>query len=144
MAREIAAIVGPRGKLFVTEMAAAQREALAAIARDEGLPQMVVVEAQAEATNLPSACCSAVYMRHVLHHIDNWPRYAVDLARTVQPGGIVAVIDFAPGALPHLTADHGAGPDRVVEAFAGVGLRLTNRDDNWGGGTYLLAFRRPE
>ena len=95
-----------------------------AMAREEGLTQLTVVEAAERATNLPTACCSAVDMRNVLHQVDDW------------------VIDFAPGALPHLADDHGAEPDKVVAAFSAAGLRLERRDDRWGGGTYLLAFRR--
>jgi ubiquinone/menaquinone biosynthesis C-methylase UbiE len=116
--------------------------ALAETVRERSLTQVTVVEAAAGATNLPSDCCAAIYMRNVLHHIDDWEAYARDVARTVRPGGIVAVIDFAPGALPHVAEDHGAAPDRVIGAFSTAGLRLERRVEKWGGRTYLLAFRR--
>lgn len=144
IAREMARAVGPEGRLYVTEMSADRQAQLAAMARDEGLAHVMALEARADATNLPSSCCAAVYMRNVLHHIGDWPGYARDLARTVAPNGAVAVIDFAPGALPHLASDHGAAPGRVIEAFGAAGLRLERRDDDWGGATYLLLFRRVE
>jgi arsenite methyltransferase len=144
MAREIAGAVGADGRLYVTEMSADRRAQLEAMARDQGLSQIVVVAALERGTNLPRDCCDAVYMRNVLHHVGDWPGYARDLAATVRPRGVIAVIDFAPGALPHLTDDHGASPERVVEAFTAAGLRLQRRDDAWGGATYLLVFTRVE
>ena len=142
MARAIAKTVGPGGRLYVTELSAERRGRLLAMARENRLTQLTVVEAAERATNLPTACCSALYMRNVLHHIDDWRGYAIDIARTVRPDGIVVVIDFAPGALPHLADDHGAAPDEVIAAFSAAGLRLERRDDRWGGGTYMLAFSR--
>jgi SAM-dependent methyltransferase len=109
-----------------------------------GLPQIVVVEAKERSTNLQPGCCSAIYMRNVLHHIDDWRAYADDLRRTVRPGGIVAIIDFAPGAMFLLARDRGAPPDRVIETFTAAGFRIERRVDDWGGKTYLLAFRSPQ
>lgn len=143
LAREMAAIVGRTGRVFVTELSAVKRKTIEDAARAADLPQLIVVEAGLRQTNLPSACCTAVYMRNVLHHVEDWKEYGTELLRTVRPGGIVAIIDFAPGAFFHLAKDHGAAPDRVIEAFSAAGLSLIQREDRWGGGMYLLAFRRP-
>jgi ubiquinone/menaquinone biosynthesis C-methylase UbiE len=140
MAEELAKVVGPKGVIFATEMSEARRRDLQD--RAARLPQIMVVEAKEHSTNLESACCTAIYMRNVLHHISDWPAYAQDLARTVRPGGVVAVIDFSPGAMPHLAGDHGAAPERIIEVFGNAGLHLERRVDDWGGMTYLLAFRR--
>jgi ubiquinone/menaquinone biosynthesis C-methylase UbiE len=142
MAAEIATILGPEGALFATEISAERRRDLQELVKARNLPQIIVVEAKERSTNLESSCCSAVYMRNVLHHIDDWPVFAQDLQRTVRPGGIIAIIDFVPGAMFHLAGDHGAEPGRVVDVFTGAGLRLERRIDDWGGDTYLLAFRR--
>lgn len=143
MAAEIATIVGPEGALFATEINPGAVTELQALKQVRHLAQLSVVEAKERSTNLETACCSAVYMRNVLHHIDDWRGYAQDLHRTVRPGGVIAIIDFSPGALFHLAGDHGADPDRVIEVFTHAGLRLERRVDDWGGRTYLLAFRRP-
>ena len=143
LAREIARIVGPTGRLYATEIEADLRQDIAAMAGREGLAHLEVVEARPSSTNLTDACCRAIYMRLVLHHIDDWPVYATDLRRTLQPGGILAIIDFAPGAMFFLPRDHGASPDEVVRVFADAGFVLERRIDDWGGATYLVAFRRP-
>jgi hypothetical protein len=60
--------------------------------------------------------------------------------RSVEPGGRIAVIDFAPGQLWFHGRDHGVDPDEVVAVFAAAGTRLVRRDDRWGGPTFLLVF----
>lgn len=143
LAREMARIVGPTGRIFATEIDSDLRQEIQARAATEGLPQLSVVEAQPSATNLPDACCRAAYLRHVLHHIDDWPAFAADLRRTIQPGGILAIIDFPPGAMLSLLGDHTASPEDVTRTFVEAGFRLERRIDDWGGATYLLTFRRP-
>lgn len=144
LAREIVRIVGPTGRVYATEIDSELRQEIQALASREGFSQLTVVEAHAGATNLPDACCRAVYLRHVLHHIDDWPAFASDLRRTVEPGGILAIIDFPPGAMFSLLDDHTAPPDEVADTFADAGFRLERRIDDWGGSTYLLAFRRSD
>jgi hypothetical protein len=52
----------------------------------------------------------------------------------------VAIIDFAPGALPHLAHDHGIDSELVIESFSRAGFHVTRRDPRWGGRTFLLVF----
>ena len=133
--------VGPAGEVFATELNPERRAQIAR--RAARLPQLVVVEAIPDATNLPSDCCDALYMRAVLHHIAALDAYARELARAVRPGGRVGIIDFPRGALIMHGADHGIEAQVVLRAFAAAGLPLEGRDDNWGGAMYLLAFRKP-
>jgi SAM-dependent methyltransferase len=136
---ELAAHVGTEGKAFATERTAHQRDAIAQRARDAGLV-VSVLEAPDLTTNLPDGCCDAVVMRLVLHHITDLRTYARSLRRAVKPGGRVAIIDFAPGALPHLADNHGVGADVAVAALREAGFTLASRDDAWGGRTYLLVL----
>jgi hypothetical protein len=62
------------------------------------------------------------------------------VVRSVEPGGRIAVIDFAPGHLWFHGGDHGVAPETVVAAFAEAGCTLRLRDDHWGGPTFLLVF----
>jgi ubiquinone/menaquinone biosynthesis C-methylase UbiE len=138
----LAQIVGPSGRAFVTERTPEQRQAIAARARDAGL-NVVVLEAGERVTNLPDACCDAVTMRMVMHHVADPEALANDLRRAIRSGGRVGIIDFAPGALPHLAADHGVDPAPIVQAFTAAGFTTERRDPAWGGRTYLIVFRRP-
>jgi SAM-dependent methyltransferase len=132
--------VGPDGMVFATEIDPARQARLAR--RASATPQMKVVAAAPDETNLAPECCDAVYLRAVLHHIDDPGAYARALVRAVRPGGRVAVVDFAPGMLPFHGADHGIEARAVVAAFTAAGLRLEGRDDEWGGAMYMLVFRK--
>ena len=68
--------------------------------------------------------------------------FAAALARTVRPGGRIAVIDFAPGTLWFHGADHGVTPDAVEAAFRRAGSMVRERDDDWGGGDLPAGVRR--
>ncbi len=137
---ELARIVGPQGRAFATERTADRREAIQSRAVAAAVA-VSVIEAGDHATNLPGGCCDAVTMRMVLHHIADPGAFARDLRRAVRDGGRVGIIDFLPGALPHLADDHGVGPDTVVAAFEAAGFETVARDLRWGGRTYLIVFR---
>jgi len=134
---ELANRIGPGGKAFATERTPNQRDAIARRAVAAGIA-LSVLEAPDLATNLPDGCCDGIVMRMVLHHITDLPVYARSLRHAVKNDGRVAVIDFAPGALPHLTDDHGVAADVAITAFRAAGFALVSRKDKWGGGTYLL------
>lgn len=93
-------------------------------------------------TGLPPACCDALYLRTVFHHLGDRGTFAAALAEAVRPGGRIAVIDFAPGTLWLHGGDHGVTPADVEAAFGRAGWRVTARDDAWGGGLFLLVFER--
>jgi SAM-dependent methyltransferase len=139
---ELARIAGPGGRAFASERTAAQRATILERARAAGVA-VTVVEAADLATNLPDTCCDAITMRMVWHHLANPAAFARDLRRTVKPGGRVAVIDFAPGALPHLAADHGVEPAAIVATFTAAGFEVASRHDAWGGRTFLIVLRAP-
>ena len=142
LAVELARHVGSEGRVFASERTPEQRQRIAARAARAGVA-ITVIEAADGATNLPDACCDAIAMRMVLHHVGEPEGFARELRRSVKRGGRVGIIDFAPGALPHLADDHGVGADRVIEAFTAAGFVVDTRDDRWGGRTFLIVFAAP-
>ena len=141
MAFELARRIGPDGRMLATELDPGKRETLARRAREQGLAHVEAVAAEARDTGLPAACCDAAYMRNVLHHIDDHPGYARALARAMKPGGLFVVLDFAPGAMGYLASDHGVSPEAVRAAFTAAGFQPVDHVPDWGGRMYLLAFR---
>ena len=88
--------VGPDGRVYATELGADQLEAIRAAARDAGLANVEVVQAELAATGLPSACCDAILLRDVYHHLTQPREVARDLLRALAPGGVLVVVDFGP------------------------------------------------
>jgi ubiquinone/menaquinone biosynthesis C-methylase UbiE len=142
LAAAMAARVGPGGVVYATELSSDRRQAIAARVSMAGIPNVRIVEAAADATRLPDACCDAVYLRTVFHHIEDRQAFARSLAKAVRPGGRLAIIDFAPGGLWLLGADHGVSAGEVVEVCRQAGLTMVEQTMDWGGGTYLVVFER--
>jgi SAM-dependent methyltransferase len=142
MAIEMARVVGRDGVVYATELSAEQREAIARRVAEANLPQVRVVEGAADTTRLPDACCDAVYLRAVTHHLSDRSRLAGEIRKAVRSGGMVAVIDFAPGSPWFHGADHGVTADEVGRAFEGAGFALVDSIENWGGGMFAMVFRR--
>lgn len=142
MAVALAAVVGDGGVVFATELGDTRRQALAERVASAGVGNVRVVVAGARDPGLPETCCHGVYLRTVFHHAEDPEEFAAALARTVRPGGRIAVIDFGPGTLWFHGAGHGVRQADVVAAFAAAGWRVHQRDDDWGGGLFLLVFER--
>jgi ubiquinone/menaquinone biosynthesis C-methylase UbiE len=143
LAIEMARAVGPEGVVYASDIDPEARNAIAARAERTGTRQIRVVAAAADATNLPRACCDAIYLRAVFHHLDDHSAFARSIVEALRPRGRVAIIDFPPGALWFHGADHGVTRAAVVAAFSGAGLSLTREIEDWGGGMFLLVFERP-
>ena len=136
----VARLLGTRGEVLATELDPNRRRAIADTADRAHVTNVRVVEAAADATNLSDRCCRAIYMRTMLHHVTDRAAFARDVVRSVEPGGRLAVIDFAPGHLWFHGRDHGVAPEDVVSAFTTAGCTLRQRNDHWGGPTFLLVF----
>jgi SAM-dependent methyltransferase len=136
----VARLLGDRGDVLATELDPDRRRAIADTAARAHAANVRVVEAARDATNLPDHCCRAIYMRTMLHHVSDRAAFARDVVRSVEPGGRIAVIDFAPGHLWFHGGEHGVDPEDVVSAFIAAGCTLRLRDDHWGGPMFLLVF----
>lgn len=136
----VARLLGGRGDVLATELDPDRRRAIADTAARAQAANLRVVEAARDTTNLPDHCCRAIYMRTMLHHVDDRAAFARDVVRSVEPGGRIAIIDFAPGRLWFHGREHGVDPEEVVITFTAAGCTLRRRDDRWGGPTFLLLF----
>jgi len=56
------------GRMFATDIGSQQLATIRKYAAREGLDNVTVIEGAADATNLPRACCDAIFLRHVYHH----------------------------------------------------------------------------
>jgi ubiquinone/menaquinone biosynthesis C-methylase UbiE len=145
--------VGPTGRVIATDIAAAQLAVLRDAVAREHLTNMTVVEGAAASTNLPDACCDAIFMRDVYHHITAPEAFDRSLLAALKPGGRLAIIEFEPrkgSAIPEGVnpnrAGHGIPPPILQQELTAAGFAFDKTLSPWPPGSkvsYLELFRKP-
>ncbi|HSL20534.1 MAG TPA: methyltransferase domain-containing protein [Vicinamibacterales bacterium] len=147
-------VVGANGRVYATEIGAAQLAALREAVERERLTNVTVVEATAANVNLPPACCDAILIRDVYHHVTNPEQMVRGVTAALKPGGRLAVMDFPPRAnsevpkgVPANRRGHGV-PAEIVESEFGAVLTRIRTIPDWSpesqpASLYLVLFQKP-
>jgi ubiquinone/menaquinone biosynthesis C-methylase UbiE len=157
MTLAVAVRVGADGRVYATEIEAEKQDAIRSAAREAGLANVTVLPAQLDATGLPSACCDAIFMRHVYHHLGEPAAIGRDLLRALRPGGVLVVVDFPPTWYLRPFTPEGVGPERsrhgiepadALRELLAAGFGLSRRIEPWqerwlGPDSYALVLVRP-
>jgi ubiquinone/menaquinone biosynthesis C-methylase UbiE len=150
MALDMARIVGPEGRVIATEVGETQVAAIEEAARKAGLGNVTVLRAGEHDSNLPAACCDAVYMQRVYHHLTDPSAVIASIGRALKPEGRLAVLDFEPGWIANFTTPAGV-PDRgghgvpkamLVSEMKGYGFQPAGPIEKFDSQLYLAIFRR--
>lgn len=143
------------GKVFATDIGARQLGLIREYVKREGLDNVTVLEGAAASTNLPEACCDAVFLRHVYHHVKEIDPFNKSLMASLKPGGRLAIIDFVPTkgsqipeGVPANREGHGIPIAVVIAEVSAPGLTHVNTIDKWPPGDknpagFLVLFRKP-
>jgi len=83
----------PAGMVFAVDVEPKMVEHLAHRAQGQSLKNVRAVQGSITSANLPEAVDLALLV-DVYHHIENRSAYMRDLAKTLRPGGRVAIVDF--------------------------------------------------
>lgn len=142
--------VGQSGHVFATEVQGRHLAAIRRSAAEAGLSNISVIAGAATGTNLPEACCDAVFSRIVYHHLADHAAINADLFRAVRPGGRLLMIDFEPGGILNWF-EHAGGADRghgtlketLIREVSAAGFALVRGPEPWRGRMYAALFRRP-
>lgn len=157
LALEFASRVGPSGRVYATELGDEKLEEIRAAAVEKGLANVEVLPAEIEATGLPSACCAAIFMRNVYHHLTAPADVNRDVLRALQPGGVFVVVDFpptwylapfAPEGVGEERTDHGITAAAALRELTDAGFEAVELIDDWnpswlGPDGYALMLRKP-
>jgi len=144
--------VGPSGHVYATELDATRLADIRQAATDAGLSNVTVIEAAVSHTNLPDACCDALFSRVVYHHLTDPAAINADIFRALRPGGRLMIIDFEPGGILNWisqpeTAErhggHGTPKETVLQEVTSTGFQVMRGPESWRGRTYAVLFRRP-
>jgi precorrin-6B methylase 2 len=124
---EFARALGPTGKVFASDLGAAQLTALRDAAQSEKLTNVTVIEGAVASTNLPANCCDAILIRDAYHHFTQPVEMIQSLAAALKPGGRLAIVDFpprpnseVPAGVPADRLGHGVPPEVVVREVGGT------------------------
>ena len=146
--------VGPTGRVYATDLGAAQLAALRDVSRRERLDNVTVIEGAANSTNLPPRCCDAVLIRDAYHHFTQPDALVRSVAASLKPGGRLAVIDFpprpnseVPAGVPADRRGHGVPPE-IVEREVGAVLTHVRTLAAWSptsqpASLFLVLFEKP-
>ena len=139
--------VGATGKVYATEIDAKKLEKLRAQVTKRKLQNVVVVESKEADTHLPTACCEAIFLRHVYHHLTKPVEFDANLVRSLKPGGRLAIIDFPPRSgldpvegVPANRGGHGIPQKIVVEELTSAGLQVEKVVPDWPNDDYCVLF----
>lgn len=141
--------VGPTGKVFATEISQEKLKALRAEVKKRGLQNVTVVESAEEETNLPAACCDAIFLRRVYHHLTKPLEFDASILASLKPGGKLAIIDFPPHpeygkveGVPKDRENHGIYQKILIEELGKAGFREEKIEDDWPSNNYCVLFVR--
>jgi ubiquinone/menaquinone biosynthesis C-methylase UbiE len=139
------------GRVYSTDINQDRLKEIRAAASKAHLDNVVVLEGAEKATNLPDACCDAIFIRNVYHHFGDPPAMNRSLLAALKPGGRLAIIDFVPrkgserpNGSPASRGGHGVTSDIVSEEVTAVGFTRVETIDKWDGrqGEFLVLFRK--
>ena len=139
--------VGTTGKVYATEIDSKKLEELKAEVAKRKLQNVVVVESKEGDTNLPTACCDAIFLRRVYHHLTKPVEFDANLVRSLKPGGRLAIIDFPARSglepvegVPANRGGHGIPQKVVIEELTAAGLQMEKVVNNWPENDYCVLF----
>jgi ubiquinone/menaquinone biosynthesis C-methylase UbiE len=139
--------VGATGRVYATEIDAEKLKALRVEVKKRDLQDVMVVESGEAETNLPVACCDAIFLRRVYHHLTKPVEFDASLIRSLKSGGKLAIIDFPPHpeygkvkGVPKDREDHGIQQKILIEELTKAGFQLEKIVDDWPTMDYCVLF----
>jgi predicted methyltransferase len=147
--------LGPEGRVYATDIGAAQLAEIRAAVAENALSNVVVLEGAVASANLPADCCHAIFLSDVYHHLTRPREFDASLLAALKPGGRLAIMDFPPD--PGSTVPEGVPADRgghgitsalLVAEVTGAGFRHLETLPRWPPDNdrsmlYLAMFQKP-
>ena len=124
------------GKVYSSELGTSRVERLRRSVESASVSNVTVIEGDPRVTNLPEACCDALFVRFVYHHFGDPASMNRSIWKSLKPGGRIAVIDFEPRGSESEDPEgrdegdqHGVTVNTVVEELRQAGFRLVSSEE---------------
>jgi ubiquinone/menaquinone biosynthesis C-methylase UbiE len=135
-------ILGGGGKVYLTELDEEKRKALEATVRQEGLKNVVVLQAAEKQTNLPDNCCDKIVLRRVYHHFTAPAEMDASLFRSLKPSGELTESEPVKG-VPANRGGHGIPQKILIQELTAADFTVEKIVDDWPSDGYCVLFRKP-
>lgn len=139
---EVAQRVGPSGRVYATELSAARLDDIRQAASEAELGNVTVLQAGERATNLPAACCDAIFMRRVYHHLSEPSPIVASIHEALRPGGRLVIIEFRSDGLLGKVTRMGFDRAALIDAVTTGGFRVLSSDEWPGWDHYVAVFEK--
>ncbi len=148
LAVALAKLLGPDSRVYATELDPPLVARIAQRASGAGLRNVTAVRAAERVSNLPPACCDAVFMRRVYHDLSDPGSILRDLRRVLKPGARLAIIDFEPTLLGNLLmprrsnrSGHGISRADLARELDLAGFTAAGPAKPWDDAMFVAVFR---
>jgi len=147
--------LGAAGRVYATDIGADSLAEIRAYVAEQMLSNVVVLEGAAASTNLPNACCDAIFLRDVYHHLTRPQEFDASLLAALKPGGRLAIMDFPPdpgstipAGVPSDRGGHGIPESILAAEVTRAGFRHLQMMPRWPpdddrGRLFLVMFEKP-
>ena len=126
------------GHVYINEVNDGELIKLRKLLNRSDLNNMSIVEGEPDDTMLPEACCDAILLRLVYHHMSRPDEMRASLQRSLRPGGVLLVIEQD-------KRGHGVPAEKLIDEMTADGLQVILRHPLWNENAdyYAVVFSRP-
>jgi ubiquinone/menaquinone biosynthesis C-methylase UbiE len=127
--------VGDSGHVYLTEISEGELSKLRKRLERSDLSNTTVVEGEPDDAGIPEACCDALLLRYVVHHMSSPGEMHSSLRRSLRPGGVVVVVEKdEPG--------DGITAQELIGDMREAGFVVLSQHPDWGAhdGNYAIVF----
>jgi len=134
--------VGDKGKVIATDIEPDMVRYMKERAVREKLGNVEAILAPADDVGVAAGSVDRVLVVDTWHHIHDREQYAAHLARALEPGGMVAIVDFTLESKRGPPPDHRLTPDTVMAELRAGGLTPELASESLPD-QYVVLGRRP-